>query len=35
MLTSARTGEGIDEWREWLAAVPDRVAGDGLMSRRR
>jgi hydrogenase nickel incorporation protein HypB len=26
LLTSARTGEGIDEWREWLAAVPGRVA---------
>jgi hydrogenase nickel incorporation protein HypB len=26
ILTSARTGEGIDEWREWLAGVPDRAA---------
>jgi hydrogenase nickel incorporation protein HypB len=26
MLVSARTGEGIDAWREWLAAVPARVA---------
>jgi hydrogenase nickel incorporation protein HypB len=26
LLTSARTGEGIDEWREWLAVVPERVA---------
>ena len=26
MLVSARTGEGIDAWREWLAAVPDRAA---------
>ena len=26
MLTSARTGEGVGEWREWLAAVPGRVA---------
>jgi hydrogenase nickel incorporation protein HypB len=25
MLVSARTGEGIDEWREWLAGVADRV----------
>ena len=25
MTTSARTGDGVDEWREWLAAVPDRV----------
>ncbi|HXB16769.1 MAG TPA: hydrogenase nickel incorporation protein HypB [Solirubrobacteraceae bacterium] len=24
MLVSARTGEGIDEWREWLAAVAAR-----------
>jgi hydrogenase nickel incorporation protein HypB len=26
ILTSARTGEGIDEWREWLAGIPGRVA---------
>jgi hydrogenase nickel incorporation protein HypB len=26
MLVSARTGEGIDTWREWLAAVPARAA---------
>ncbi len=26
MLTSARTGEGIEEWRRWLAALPERVA---------
>ncbi len=26
MLVSARTGEGIERWREWLAAVPERVA---------
>jgi hydrogenase nickel incorporation protein HypB len=26
MLMSARTGEGVDEWRDWLAAVPQRVA---------
>ena len=26
ILTSARTGEGVGEWREWLAAVPGRVA---------
>ena len=26
LLTSARTGEGIHEWRAWLAAVPGRVA---------
>ena len=25
MLVSARTGEGIDAWREWLAAVPARA----------
>ncbi len=25
MLVSARTGEGIGEWRDWLAAVVDRV----------
>jgi hydrogenase nickel incorporation protein HypB len=25
MLVSARTGEGVDAFREWLAAVPDRV----------
>src|SRR4051812_10601655 len=24
MLVSARTGEGIDAWREWLAALPAR-----------
>ncbi len=26
MLVSARAGEGIDVWREWLAAVPARAA---------
>jgi hydrogenase nickel incorporation protein HypB len=26
ILTSARSGEGIDEWREWLAGVPRRAA---------
>jgi hydrogenase nickel incorporation protein HypB len=26
MLTSATTGRGVDEWREWLSAMPDRVA---------
>src|SRR5262245_56382805 len=26
ILTSARTGEGIDEWREWLESIPVRVA---------
>jgi hydrogenase nickel incorporation protein HypB len=26
ILTSARTGAGVDEWREWLSAVPDRIA---------
>jgi hydrogenase nickel incorporation protein HypB len=26
VLVSARTGEGIDAWREWLAAVPARAA---------
>jgi hydrogenase nickel incorporation protein HypB len=25
ILTSARTGEGIDEWRAWLEGVPARV----------
>jgi len=25
MLVSATTGRGIDEWREWLAEVPQRV----------
>ena len=25
MLVSARTGEGLEAWREWLAAVPERV----------
>jgi hydrogenase nickel incorporation protein HypB len=25
MLVSARTGEGIGEWRDWLAAVAERV----------
>jgi hydrogenase nickel incorporation protein HypB len=25
MLVSARTGEGIDAWREWLAAIPRRA----------
>src|SRR3954452_17843352 len=23
--TSARTGEGVDEWRSWLAGVPERA----------
>ena len=26
MQVSARTGEGVDEWRDWLAELPDRVA---------
>jgi hydrogenase nickel incorporation protein HypB len=26
LATSARTGEGVDAWREWLALVPDRAA---------
>jgi len=26
MKLSARTGEGVDEWRSWLARLPDRVA---------
>jgi hydrogenase nickel incorporation protein HypB len=26
MLVSARTGEGVERWREWLASVPGRVA---------
>ncbi len=26
MLVSARTGEGVKRWREWLASVPGRVA---------
>jgi hypothetical protein len=25
MLVSARTGEGIAEWRRWLAGLVDRV----------
>ncbi|HXV51864.1 MAG TPA: hydrogenase nickel incorporation protein HypB [Solirubrobacterales bacterium] len=25
MMTSARTGEGVDELREWLASIPDRA----------
>ena len=25
LLVSARTGEGIDEWRSWLAGVPERA----------
>jgi hydrogenase nickel incorporation protein HypB len=25
MLVSARTGEGIESWRDWLSAVPGRV----------
>jgi hypothetical protein len=24
MLVSARTGEGMEAWREWLAALPGR-----------
>jgi hydrogenase nickel incorporation protein HypB len=28
MLVSAKTGEGMDSWREWLAAVPDRVRAE-------
>jgi hydrogenase nickel incorporation protein HypB len=27
VLVSARTGEGIDEWRRWLLGVGDRAAG--------
>jgi hydrogenase nickel incorporation protein HypB len=26
MLVSARTGEGVAKWRDWLARLPDRVA---------
>jgi hydrogenase nickel incorporation protein HypB len=26
ILTSAKTGAGVDEWREWLTSVPDRIA---------
>jgi hypothetical protein len=26
MQLSARTGEGVDQWRSWLAELPDRVA---------
>jgi Ni2+-binding GTPase involved in maturation of urease and hydrogenase len=26
MLVSARTGEGIDEWREWLVNAAGRAA---------
>ncbi len=25
IMASARTGEGVDEWREWLAEVPERA----------
>jgi hydrogenase nickel incorporation protein HypB len=25
MEVSARTGDGVDEWREWLARVPERA----------
>jgi hydrogenase nickel incorporation protein HypB len=25
MLVSAKTGEGTERWREWLAGVPERV----------
>jgi hydrogenase nickel incorporation protein HypB len=25
MLVSARTGEGVDAWRDWLARLPDRA----------
>ena len=25
MQVSARTGEGVDEWREWLERVPERA----------
>ena len=25
MLVSARTGEGVEAWREWLAAIPQRA----------
>jgi hydrogenase nickel incorporation protein HypB len=27
MLVSARTGEGIDAWRDWLGRVATRAAG--------
>jgi hydrogenase nickel incorporation protein HypB len=27
MLVSARSGEGVDELRDWLTALPSRVAG--------
>ena len=26
ILTSARTGEGVEEWRAWLAGIPERAA---------
>jgi hydrogenase nickel incorporation protein HypB len=26
LLTSARTGEGVDDWRDWLAGVRERAA---------
>ncbi len=26
LTTSARSGEGVEEWREWLAGVPERSA---------
>jgi hydrogenase nickel incorporation protein HypB len=34
MLVSATTGEGIDEWREWLAEAPSRIgAGAAAQAR--
>jgi hydrogenase nickel incorporation protein HypB len=30
VLVSARTGEGIDEWRRWLLGVGDRAAGSAV-----
>ena len=26
ILTSARSGDGVEEWAEWLAGVPERAA---------
>jgi hydrogenase nickel incorporation protein HypB len=30
MLVSARTGEGIDAWREWLVGVAARAPAEAL-----
>jgi hydrogenase nickel incorporation protein HypB len=30
IIVSAKTGEGIEEWREWLAGVPERAAAGAV-----